>query len=77
MITRIGEQLNEQDVTSLEMGQAIKVKDGEAQVWVSPDSGQFVCQWVDSTGRVAAESSVDTFEDAQKEIDIIRPLWLD
>jgi len=65
-------------VEGTESGQSVDLQDGEVRIWISPDSGEYIVQWIDSTGRIApgSDASVETFEEAVDTVDEIRPEYI-
>ena len=72
----VGEEFDRELVERLDWGQHVYVYDNLARIWVCCDTGDYVCQWVDYGGRIAAEAIVDSYEEAVATIDAIRPEYI-
>jgi len=78
VISEVGPMFKKELVEGTESGQSVDLQDGEVRIWISPDSGEYIVQWIDSTGRIApgSDASVETFEEAVDTVDEIRPEYI-
>jgi hypothetical protein len=77
-IREVSDLFKKEQVEKYESGQEIDLEDGSVRIWISPDDGNYIVQWIDSTGRIApgSEISVESFKEAIDKVDDIRPDYI-
>jgi rubrerythrin len=77
-VDEVGHLFDKKLVEGTELGQSITIPNGEVRIWMSPDDGNYIVQWIDSTGRIAqgSDASVESFEEAVGVVDDIRPEYI-